>query len=159
MSCVAAGDCTVVGDPASSTYGQSVARTDDGGTTWQVQALSSPVDLGAVSCASTTACWAAGGKSIVATENGGVALPQLNSLSPTSGPAGTTVTITGAGLNSTPVTVDFGSVAATDVTVVSASEITAVAPTPTAIATVDVTVHTSLGTSPYVIGDQFTYTG
>jgi hypothetical protein len=159
VSCVGAGDCTVVGDPASGMYGQSVAATNNGGTTWQIEALASPPDLYAVSCASTTTCWAASGTSIVATTNGGVASPQLNSLSPTSGPAGTKVTISGDNLNSTPVSVDFGSVAATNVTVVSASEITAVAPTPTATGTVDVTVHTSLGTSPYVIGDQFTYNG
>jgi hypothetical protein len=159
VSCVGAGDCTVVGDPASGIYGQSVADTNNGGTTWQIEALASPSDLYAVSCASTTTCWAASSTSIVATTNGGVASPQLSSLSPTSGPAGTTVTISGDNLNSTPVSVDFGSVAATNVTVVSASEITAVAPSATATGTVDVRVHTSLGISPYVIGDQFTYTG
>ena len=159
VACVDAADCTVVGDPASGIYGQSVAATNNGGTTWHVEALAAPVQLYAVSCASTTTCWASSGPSIEATTNGGAASPQVNSLSPTSGPAGTTVTISGAGLNSTPVTVDFGSVAATDVTVVSSSEITAAAPTPTATGTVDVTVHTSLGTSPYVVEDQFAYTG
>jgi hypothetical protein len=159
VSCIDAADCTVVGNAASGIYGQSVAATNNGGTTWHVEALPSTLDLATVSCASTTACWAGGAKSIVATSNGGVASPQLNSLSPTSGPAGTSVTISGVDLNSTPVSVDFGSVPATSVTVVSASEITAVAPTPTTAGTVDVTVHTSRGTTPYVIGDQFTYTG
>lgn len=157
VSCVDAADCTVVGSPASDIYGQSVAATNNGGTTWHVEALSTPPGLLAVSCVSTTTCWAASSTNIVATSNGGVASPQLNSLSPNSGPAGTTVTINGASLNSTPVSVDFGSVAATDVTVVSVSEVTAVAPAGTG--TVDVTVHTALGASPYVIEDQFTYTG
>ena len=84
--------------------------------------------------------------------------PIVTGLSPTSGPAagGTTVTITGSGF-AAGATVKFGSKAAKNVTVVSAVQITAVAPAGTG--TVDVTVKTAIGTSATSSADQFTYTG
>ena len=83
-------------------------------------------------------------------------LPQIAtvtpSLAPTSGP--TTVTVTGKNFsNSTSlVQVVFGQDAATSVTVVSDTQITAVAP---AKATGDVRVTTSNGTSPQTTADIF----
>ena len=84
------------------------------------------------------------------------AAPTVTSLSPTSGPAagGTLVTITGTGFTGAPV-VDFGTTAATGVTVVNSSKITAVSPAGTGV--VDVTVTTSGGTSATSTADQFTY--
>jgi hypothetical protein len=71
----------------------------------------------------------------------------VDRLSPASGPTGggTKVAITGDGLTGT-TAVDFGTVAATSVTVDSATQITAVSP-PEPAGSVDVTVKTSGGTS------------
>jgi DNA-binding beta-propeller fold protein YncE len=82
--------------------------------------------------------------------------PTVTGVSPEHGPAvgGTVVTITGtefvAGSS-----VYFGGSAATDVTVHSASLITATAPAGSG--TVDVTVKTPSGTSPVTSGDHFSY--
>lgn len=54
-------------------------------------------------------------------------VPAITSISPTSGPAGTTVTITGTNLGSVD-GVLFGNQSATNVTVVSSTEVTAIAP-------------------------------
>jgi subtilase family serine protease len=90
------------------------------------------------------------------------AAPQVSGLSPSSGPlaGGTSVTITGAGFR-TGATVSFGTMAASNVVVVSSSEITATAP---AVGTAgpgtrNVLVSTAAGTSAKVAADQFTYTG
>lgn len=85
------------------------------------------------------------------------ALPAIKKLKPKAGPAtgGTSVTITGTNFLS-PVTVRFGATAATDVTVNSATSITAVSPAGTT-GTVDVTVTTQAGTSPVVKKDRFKY--
>jgi len=83
--------------------------------------------------------------------------PTVTGISPTSGPlaGGTEVTITGTGFTGVPTTVDFGTTAATDVTVVNATTITADSPAGTG--TVDVTVTTPVGTSAKSTADQFTY--
>lgn len=83
--------------------------------------------------------------------------PAVSAISPDSGTAagGTTVTITGTNFYS-PVTVDFGTAAATDVTVQSSTHIQATAPPGSG--TVDVRVTTPYGTSAAGPGDQFAYT-
>ena len=89
--------------------------------------------------------------------------PVVTSVSPSSGSAsgGTQVTITGSGFTGA-TAVDFAENAATNVTVVSDTQITATSPADTSAAsgatdTVDVTVTGPGGTSPTVPGDQFTY--
>ncbi len=83
--------------------------------------------------------------------------PTVTGLSPASGltTGGTSVTITGTGFVSG-ATVRFGSNAATNVVVGSATSLTATAPAGAAGA-VNVTVVTPGGTSPVVVADQFTY--
>ena len=75
--------------------------------------------------------------------------PTVTSLNPTHGPAGggNSVTITGTGFTGA-TSVHFGANAATGVTVVNATTITANAPAGTQGTTVDVTVTTPAGTSP-----------
>jgi len=82
--------------------------------------------------------------------------PSLTSISPTSGPStgGTSVTINGTNLTGA-TSVTFGANAATDVTVVSATQITAKSPAGSGVA--DVRVVTPYGTSPTSSADQFTY--
>ncbi|WP_263378574.1 IPT/TIG domain-containing protein [Granulicella paludicola] len=84
--------------------------------------------------------------------------PTVTAISPTSGSAagGTTVTITGTKFASG-ATVSFGGAAASSVTYVSATRVTAVSP-PGDIGVVDITVTTAAGTSPVVTADKFTYT-
>jgi hypothetical protein len=85
----------------------------------------------------------------------------VTGISPTSGPAGTTVTITGTGfVNVTEVR--FGTTDATSYSVVSSTEITAVAPAfalvaPHIPATENITVVTSNGTSATSAVDVFSY--
>ena len=76
---------------------------------------------------------------------------------PTAGPlaGGTPVTITGTGFSGATV-VDFGTLPATNVVVVSATQITATSPA-AAAGTVDVTVTGPGGTSATSAVDQFTY--
>jgi IPT/TIG domain-containing protein/BACON domain-containing protein len=80
----------------------------------------------------------------------------VSSISPTSGPAtgGTTVTITGSGFTGAS-KVLFGTVAASDFTVNSDTQITAVSPAGSG--TVHVTVITPGGTSATSTADRFTY--
>ena len=89
--------------------------------------------------------------------------PVVTSISPDSGPiaGGTDVTITGTGFvaanySDGPVSVDFGSVAASNATY-SDTSISVPAP-PGAAGTVDVTVTNGNGTSAVSSADQFTYT-
>jgi hypothetical protein len=87
------------------------------------------------------------------------AVPRVSRISPAFGSpnGGTSVTITGTGFEQTnPALVFFGTLAATNVTVVSSTSITAVSPA--GAGTVDVTVTTLGGTSPTSAADQFTYT-
>jgi len=82
--------------------------------------------------------------------------PVVTGVSPDAGPlAGTAVTITGTGFAAGASAVDFGTVAATDVTASNTTSITAVAPAGTG--TVDVTVTTAVATSITSAADQFTY--
>ena len=85
-----------------------------------------------------------------------IAAPVVTALSPIIGPAagGTLVTITGANFTGA-TAVDFGTTAATGVTVVSSTTITA--PSPAGSGVVNVTVTTPGGTSDTLAGDQFTY--
>ena len=84
------------------------------------------------------------------------AAPAVTSMSPTAGPAagGTFVTITGTGFIGE-TGVDFGTTAATDVTVVTDTTLTAVSPAGSDVE--DVTVLSSRGTSATSTADQFTY--
>jgi len=84
-------------------------------------------------------------------------VPSVTGVSPSSGPAtgGTTVTVTGSGFVPG-ASVDFGTVAASDVTVDSATQLTALSP-PNLTGAVDVTVTTPGGTSPTSSADLFTY--
>ncbi|MDA8186231.1 MAG: IPT/TIG domain-containing protein [Actinomycetota bacterium] len=85
------------------------------------------------------------------------AAPTVTGITPSSGPlaGGTSVTITGTNLTGAPL-VHFGTSAATSVTVVSGTEITATSPAGSA-GTVDVTVTTPSGTSATGSADLFTY--
>ena len=80
----------------------------------------------------------------------------VTSLAPPSGPAGTEVTITGSGFIGA-TEVGFGAAGATHPTVVSDTQVTAVAPAG-GTGTVDVTVSTPIATSATAPADQFTYT-
>ncbi len=84
----------------------------------------------------------------------GASVPTVAALSPPSGAAGTSVTVTGTNFTGA-TAVNFGATPATSFTVNSATSITAVSPAGTG--TVDVTVITSNGTSATVAADQFTY--
>jgi hypothetical protein len=83
--------------------------------------------------------------------------PAVTATNPISGPSagGTSVVVTGSNLLGA-TSVQFGSVAAPNYTVNSATQITVFSPAGTT--TVDVTVVTSLGTSPRTAGDEYTYT-
>ena len=87
------------------------------------------------------------------------AAPAVTGISPVAGPlAGSTaVTITGVGFSGA-TTVDFGLTAATNVVVVSPTQITATSPAEAA-GTVDVTVTEANGTSAISPSDQFSYVG
>ena len=86
------------------------------------------------------------------------ATPRVTAISPASGPVagGGTVTITGLNLAGV-TTVNFGAVAATNVSVSGSTQITATIPAGTAGAVVDVTVTSPNGTSAIVPADIYTY--
>jgi hypothetical protein len=81
--------------------------------------------------------------------------PVMNAINPTSGPSGTSVTITGTNFTGA-TAVDFGSGHGATFTFTNDGSITATAPNGTG--TVDVTVTTPGGTSTTSAGDQYTYT-
>ncbi len=82
--------------------------------------------------------------------------PAVTSISPTSGPVGTHITITGTNfLNASSVTI--GGVSAT-FTLISSTSISAVVPSGTPLGVVDVRVTTPYGTSPNTVSDNFTNT-
>jgi C1A family cysteine protease len=85
-------------------------------------------------------------------------IPTVTGISPSSGTinGGTSVTITGTNFAGATV-VNFGTTAASNVNVVSATSITATSPAHAA-GIVDVTVTTPSGTSAISAADQFTYT-
>lgn len=87
-------------------------------------------------------------------------VPTVTGVSPNTGPTtgGTSVTVTGSNFVTGNTTVKFGSVAATNVTVNTASSLTATTPAEGPGA-VDVTVTTPNGTSATSSADQFTFTG
>lgn len=84
-----------------------------------------------------------------------VVLPAITSISPTQGPAGTTVTINGANLGNV-TAVKFGSQAASSFKLGTGAAMTAVAPEGSG--TVDITVTNSSGTSAISAAGKFTYT-
>jgi len=81
--------------------------------------------------------------------------PTVTSISPTSGPTGTSVAITGTNFTSASA-VKFGASPATSVTFNTPTSITAISPAGSG--TVDITVTTAYGTSTTSSADQFTYT-
>ncbi len=83
-------------------------------------------------------------------------VPTVTTISPTNGPTGggTAVSVTGTNF-ATGDTVHFGTVAATGVTIASASSLTATAPAGTGV--LDVTVTGPGGTSATSAADRFTY--
>ncbi|MGA7797753.1 MAG: IPT/TIG domain-containing protein, partial [Methanoregula sp.] len=85
------------------------------------------------------------------------AVPTVTGISPAAGPTvgGTSVTITGTSLTGA-TAVSFGGAAATQVTVVNATAVTATTPAHAA-GTVDITVTTPGGTSAKSSADQYTY--
>jgi hypothetical protein len=80
--------------------------------------------------------------------------PTITAITPSSGPAGTSVEIAGKGFSEAK-TVKFGKAKATEMTLNSDSSITAIAPK--GKATVDITVITKHGRSAPSTTDQFTY--
>ena len=86
----------------------------------------------------------------------GASVPVVSSLSPASGPVGTTVTISGSGLSGATL-VSFGGVAAT-YTVNSDAQITASVPASTPPGSVDVRVTTPSGTSANTANDNYNNT-
>ena len=117
----------------------------------------SPPGTGTVDVTITTA----GGTSATSSADqfaytGALAAPTVVQVSPSTGPptGGTSVKVTGTGFASG-ATVDFGTVAATDVEVTSSTSLTATSPAGTG--TVNVTVTTGAGSSTSSAGDQFTY--
>ena len=82
-------------------------------------------------------------------------VPVIDSLSPTSGGAGTTVTITGSGFSGV-TAVDFGATSATSFNVVDDSHVSAVAPAGTGAVTV--AVSTAAGSSSVGTGGSATFT-
>jgi hypothetical protein len=83
--------------------------------------------------------------------------PTVTSINPTSGPTtgGTSVTITGTNFTGA-TSVKFGMTNATSFTVISAIQISTIAP-PGSLGTVDVTVRTPGGTSSVSAADQYSY--
>ena len=114
--------------------------------------VTSPEATGTVNVTLTTP----GGNSAISAEDLFTYGPVVTGLSPTSGPVtgGTSMRITGTGFTSA-TAVDFGTAAASTVSVVSDSEITAISPPGTG--TVAVTVTTPGGLSPTSAADLFTY--
>ncbi|WP_322797105.1 Calx-beta domain-containing protein [Tepidiforma sp.] len=86
----------------------------------------------------------------------GTPIPTVTGLNPTSGPIGTTVTITGTNFTGA-TSVTFGGVTAS-FTVVSSTQITATVPAGTPAGVVDVRVTNATGTSVNTSADDFTNT-
>ncbi len=85
-----------------------------------------------------------------------VALPTVTKITPTAGPLGTQVTITGKNLLDF-TAVDFGTTEATVFGIESATRIVVDSPLSSGTGPVDVTVTTAGGTSPTSAHDKFTY--
>jgi hypothetical protein len=125
--------------------------------------------VSATQLSATTPAHAAGTFDVVVTVNGVpsaanpgdqftyIAPPTVSAVSPTSGPTagGTAITITGAGFDAT-ATVTVGGTAATGVSVVSATQLSATTPEHAA-GTVDIVVTVGAQSSATSAADQFTY--
>ncbi|HEX3565501.1 MAG TPA: IPT/TIG domain-containing protein, partial [Acidimicrobiales bacterium] len=130
-----------------STWGQNNDGQLGNGSTTDA---STPAVLGGVANVTSAA---AGGYQVVLA---GQAVPTVTKVSPSAGSSagGSTVTITGTNLTGA-TTVDFGTAAASGVTVVSPTSLTAVVPPGTG--TVDVTVTNAGGASATSAVDNYTY--
>ncbi len=177
VSCTDATDCTAVGDTgaADSGTGAPVYVTEMAGSWGTPTAISdTPTGTGefeGVSCTGASGCTAVGfdgnGEPIYATSAAATVVPTVSAVSPNSGPTsgGTAVTITGTGFVAGATVVigqgngaAAGAIPATNVTVVSPTEITAVTGTGAKAGTFSLFVATSGGTSAGNLGDDFTYT-
>jgi hypothetical protein len=157
----------------STTGGTAVAITGTGfvpGATvdFGTVAATGVTVISATSITATAPAGSAGTINVTVTTPGGtsatssaddytyVVAPTVTALSPNAGPTagGTAVTITGTGFV-TGATIKFGTVAATGVTVVSSTDITATAPAGTG--TVNVTVTTAGGTSAASVSNLYAY--
>ncbi len=179
ISCTDANDCTAVGDanaPDSGTgtgTGTPVYATEAGGTWGTPTAFSGTPgntgDLTGVSCVDVSDCTAVGfdgnDEPIYASSSAAVA-PTVSSVSPTSGPTtgGTLVTITGTGFVPGATVVigqgsgaGTGAIPASNVNVVSPTQITAITGGEARAGTWTLFVTTSGGTSAANTGDDFTY--
>jgi hypothetical protein len=143
---------TGFGPGATVDFGTVPAATVVWARSSRVLTAISPAGSGTVDVTVTTS----GGTSATSTADRFtyVARPTVTGISPKSGTAGTTVTITGTGFTGW-VEVSFGGAPAQDVMVNGANTITVVAPA--GKGTVDVTVTTEGGTSATSSADNFTY--
>lgn len=139
-------------------FGSVPAASFSVSSSTSITAVSPPAPTGTVNVTVTTA----GGTSATSaddefTTTSPPPAPTVSAVSPASGSTagGTMVTVTGTDFTAG-VTVDFGSAPATDVTVGSATSVSAVSPA-AAAGTVDVTVTSSGGTSATSAADRFTY--
>jgi hypothetical protein len=175
VSCTDATDCTVVGESNAPQFGTGVPIyvTESGGTWGTPTALSgTPAGAGrldGVSCVDASDCTAVGfdgnSEPIYANSHGVVA-PSVSSVSPNSGPTkgGTAVTITGTGFVEGATVViaqgigaGSGAIPATNVKVVSPTEITATTGGGAKAGTWSLFVTTPGGISAANAGDDFTY--
>jgi hypothetical protein len=136
---------------AGVTFGGTAATSINYVNSGELQAVTPAHAAGAVSVVVTTTS----GSATAAQAFTYVGAPTITTISPTSGPTsgGTTVTITGSGFGGA-TSVTFGSLAATGVTVVSSTEITAITPAQAAGA-VPVSLSDIGGSA--TAGQQYTY--
>ena len=124
--------------------GGTIRVTTDGGATWSAQSSGTDDSLFGVSFANATHGWAVGDAgTILATTNGGYAAPRLSSFDPTSGPVGSSVTLSGSAFGGAS-KVGFNGVAAT-FSVNSATQISTTVPT--GATTGPITIVTPYGTA------------
>jgi hypothetical protein len=175
ISCTDATDCTVVGESNAPEFGTGmpIDVTEYGGVWGTPAALSgTPGDSGnlaSVSCVDATDCTAVGfdgNDDPIYTTSSGVVAPTVSSVSPNSGPTtgGTPITITGTGFVAGATVViaqgngaGTGVDSATNVTVVSPTEITATTGGGAKAGTWGLFVTTPGGTSAVSSGSDFTY--
>jgi hypothetical protein len=148
------GNVLTTSDPAAATPTWTTADVNGTNVIWDV------------SCPVTTLCVAGDVTGSILSATATPAEPTVTQVSPTSGPTagGTTVTITGTGFV-TGATVEIGqgsgagptAIDATNVDVVSPTEITAVTGAGAKAGTWSLFVITSGGTSPGNPGDDYTY--
>jgi YVTN family beta-propeller protein len=155
VSVIATTTNTVTTTVAVGNHPAGVAVTPDGSTVYVANTYDNTVSVIATASNTATATVAVGTSPIALGSfiQPPAGPPAVTLISPSSGPAGTSVTITGTGFTSTSA-VEFGGTLAL-FQVNSGTSITAIAPAGSGI--VDVTVTTPLGTSPTSAADQFTY--